>query len=210
MPVPGGLDWAQAGGLPEGFTTAHDALFTQAGLSLGERLLVSGAAGGVGTAGLQLGVAAGTSVTATVRDPSLRAAVSELGAAAIDPAEAEERGPFDVVLELVGTASMDMNLRSLAVGGRICVIGGDVAPAKVNLGLLMGSRGRIHGSTLRYRPAGAKAAAARLVEAHVIPLFETGRLRVPVDSTFKLEDAPAAYQRFAAGGKLGKVVLLCD
>ena len=68
MPVPDGLDWPQAGGVPEVFTTAHDALFTQAGLRAGERLLVHGAAGGVGTAGVQLGAAAGAHVTATVRN----------------------------------------------------------------------------------------------------------------------------------------------
>src|SRR5919197_452072 len=72
MPVPDALDWPAAGGVPEVFTTAHDAIFTQAGLRAGERLLVHGAAGGVGTAGVQLGVAAGAHVTATVRNPDLR------------------------------------------------------------------------------------------------------------------------------------------
>src|SRR5512132_1896535 len=71
MPVPRGLDWAEAGGVPEAFTTAHDALFTQGALGPGERLLVHGAAGGVGTAGLQMGVAAGAHVTATVRNAEL-------------------------------------------------------------------------------------------------------------------------------------------
>jgi len=87
--------------------------------------------------------------------------------------------------------------------------GGNLAPTTVNLGLLMGSRGGIHGSTLRARPSEAKAAAARLVEAQVLPLFEIGRLQVPVDSTFMLEDAPAAYARFAASGKFGKVIVRC-
>src|SRR3954466_15526062 len=85
MPVPDTLDWPAAGGFPEGFTTAHDMLFTQAGLSAGERLLVHGAAGGVGTAAVQLGRAAGATVTATVRDESKRSAVQALGCTAIDP-----------------------------------------------------------------------------------------------------------------------------
>src|SRR3954452_5838643 len=80
MPVPDGVDWPQAGGIPEVFTTAHDALFTQAGLRAGERLLVHGAAGGVGTAGVQLGAAAGAQVTATVRNSDHREALAELGA----------------------------------------------------------------------------------------------------------------------------------
>src|SRR5918998_3659268 len=101
-PVPDALDWPQAGGTPEVFTTAHDALFTQAGLEPGERLLVHGAAGGVGSAAVQLGRAAGARVTATVRNEDHRDAVAELGAEqVIAPEGFEEHGPFDVVLELV-------------------------------------------------------------------------------------------------------------
>ena len=69
MAVPENLSWTEAGGVPEVFTTAHDAVFTQAGLTPGERLLVHGGAGGVGTAAIQLGRAAGARVTATVRNP---------------------------------------------------------------------------------------------------------------------------------------------
>ena len=79
MPVPENLSWTEAGGVPEVFTTAHDGVFTQAGLKAGERLLVHGGAGGVGTAAIQLGRAAGARVTATVRNPDLRDAVAELG-----------------------------------------------------------------------------------------------------------------------------------
>src|SRR3954465_13722723 len=80
MPVPETIDLPAAGAIPEVFTTAHDAIFTQAGLRPGERLLVHGAAGGVGTAGVQLGAATGARVTATVRNPDLREAVATLGA----------------------------------------------------------------------------------------------------------------------------------
>jgi NADPH:quinone reductase len=79
--------------------------------------------------------------------------------------------------------------------------------AELNLLALMGKRARIHGSTLRARPTEEKALTARLLEREVLPLFETGALRVPVAETFALEDAAAAYEHFAAGGKLGKVVL---
>src|SRR4051794_378287 len=102
MPVPDALDWSAAGGFPEVFTTAHDALFTQADLHAGERLLVHGAAGGVGTAAVQLGRAVGARVTATVRNDQLRPEVEKLGATAIEPDGFDEHGPFDVVLELVG------------------------------------------------------------------------------------------------------------
>jgi NADPH:quinone reductase len=208
MPVPGGLDPLPAGGLPEVFTTAHDALFTQAQLRPGERLLVHGGAGGVGTAAIQLGRSAGARVTATVRDERLRTQVGALGATAIACEGFPEHGPFDVILELVGAPNLPENLQALATGGRIVVIGVSAgAKSELNLLALMGKRARIHGSTLRARPLEEKALAARLLEREVLPLFETGALRVPVAEIFPLDQAAAAYERFAAGGKLGKIVL---
>ena len=165
MPVPATLDWPAAGGLPEVFTTAHDALFTQAGLRAGERLLVHGGAGGVGTAAIQLARAVGARVTATVRREELRGAVARLGADVIAPEGFAEHGPFDVILELVGAPNMPENLQALATGGRIVVIGVSAgAKAELNLLALMGKRARIHGSTLRARPLEEKALAARALE----------------------------------------------
>jgi NADPH2:quinone reductase len=210
MPVPDSLDWAAAGGLPEVFTTAHDALFTQAGLRPGEHLLVHGAAGGVGTAAVQLGRVAGARVTATVRSEGLRPQVEQLGATAIEPEGFGDAGPFDVVLELVGASNLGDNLAALATGGRIAVIGvGGTGPkGEINLHVLMTKRGRIHGSTLRARPLEEKAIAMRRVEQEVLPNFANGVLTVPVAETFEMDRAEDAYARFEAGGKLGKVVLL--
>jgi putative PIG3 family NAD(P)H quinone oxidoreductase len=210
MPVPEGLEWPQAGGLPEVFTTAHDALFTQAELRPGERLLVHGAAGGVGSAAVQLGHMTGARVTATVRREELRALVEELGAHVIEPEGFEDAGPFDVVLELVGASNLAGNLAALATKGRIAVIGvGGTGPkGEINLHAVMQKHARIHGSTLRARPLEQKAAAARLVEKEVLPGFEAGILRVPVAETFELDRVEDAYARFEAGGKLGKLVLL--
>ena len=212
MPVPEGLDWPSAGGLPEVFTTAHDALFSQAGLKSGERLLIHGAAGGVGTAAVQLGWSVGAGVTATVRNESLRTGVQLLGAQqVIAPEEFVEGGPYDVILELVGAPNLGDNLSALATGGRIVVIGvGGGAKAELNLLALMGKRGTIKASTLRARPLEEKAATARAVERHVLPLFDDGTLSVPIAQTFPIDDVEAAYDRFAAGGKLGKVVLSFD
>jgi putative PIG3 family NAD(P)H quinone oxidoreductase len=207
--VPDALDWPRAGGVPEVFTTAHDALFTQGGLQAGERLLVHGAAGGVGTAAVQLGRAAGAEVVATVRREEARDEVAKLGAQAVDPEGFEEHGPFDVILELVGGPNIPANVNALATGGRICVIGiGAGAKAELNLGALMTKRGRIMGSTLRARPLEGKAAAARALERHVLPLFDRGLIDVPVAETFPLGEVGDAYERFAAGGKLGKIVVL--
>ncbi|HEY1596376.1 MAG TPA: zinc-binding dehydrogenase [Thermoleophilaceae bacterium] len=209
MPVPDALDWPAAGGTPEVFTTAHDALFTQAGLGAGERVLIHGAAGGVGTAAVQLARSAGARVTATVRNEAHRDEVAEFGADAIACEAFEERGPFDVILELVGAPNMEGNLKSLATNGRIVIIGiGAGGKVEFHLGALMGPRATIRGSTLRSRPLEEKAAAMRAVEKHVLPLFDTGDLAVPIAETFPLERAEEAYDRFAAGGKLGKIVLL--
>jgi NADPH:quinone reductase len=216
MPVPQALDWPAAGGLPEVFTTAHDAIFTQAELRLGEHLLVHGGAGGVGTAAIQLARATGARVTATVRREELCARVAAFGAEAIPPEGFAEHGPFDVILELVGAPNLANDMNALATGGRICVIGVSAgAKAELNLLSLMGKRARIHGSMLRARPLEEKALAARRLEHEVLPLFEAGStdsastpaLVVPVAETFALDAVAVAYERFAAGGKLGKIVL---
>jgi NADPH:quinone reductase len=208
MPVPTGSSWVEAGGLPEVFTTAHDAIFTQGELRIGERLLVHGGAGGVGTAAIQLARAAGARVTATVRNEQLREQVAELGAEVIAPEGFVEHGPFDVILELVGAPNFTENLMALSTGGRIAVIGVAAgAKTELNLLALMGKRARVHGSTLRARPLEEKAITARLLEREVLPLFTAGLLRVPIAKVFALDQAADAYEYFAAGGKLGKVVL---
>jgi putative PIG3 family NAD(P)H quinone oxidoreductase len=209
MPVPDALDWPQAGGFPEVFTTAHDAIFSQAGLKPGEHLLVHGGAGGVGTAAIQLGRAGGARVTATVRSEELHPEVERLGATAIHPEGFEERGPYDVVLELVGAPNLPANLKGLATGGRITIIGVGAGPkADLNFLALMGKRARISGSTLRARPLEEKAIAQRLVERHVLPLVESGQVTVPIAATYPLDRVQDAYDRFTSGSKLGKVVLL--
>jgi NADPH:quinone reductase len=211
MPVPDNLSWAEAGGVPEVFTTAHDAVFTQAGLEMGEHLLVHGAAGGVGCAAVQLGRAAGARVTATVRNPDLHAGVAALGADVVAPDAFQDRGPFDVILELVGAINLMDNLKALATGGRIAVIGtGAGAAGEINLGLLMMKRARMHGSTLRARPLELKALTARVMERSVLPLLASGEVKVPIAATYPLAEASAAYERFKAGGKLGKIVLTMD
>jgi NADPH:quinone reductase-like Zn-dependent oxidoreductase len=177
---------------------------------MGQRVLVSGAAGGVGTAGVQLAAATGASVVATVRDASRRDEVRALGAAeVIDPASVAEYGPYDVVLELVGSASLTDVLPHLAIGAHVVVIGvGSGGSMEINLMGLMTKRARIGGSTLRARTRREKADVAAGVAAHVLPLLASGRIRVPVCATFPMGDVLEAYDRFAAGGKLGNVVLV--
>ena len=209
MPVPAALDWPAAGGLPEVFTTAHDALLTQAQLRPGERLLVHGGAGGVGTAAIQLARALGARVTATVRNERLREQV----------ARARRRGDRPRGLRRARPVRRDPRAGRRAqpgrepegprnVGGRIVVIGVAAgAKAELNLLALMGKRARIHGSTLRARPLEEKALTARRVEREVLPLFDAGAAARAGRRDVRARRRAAAYERFAAGGKLGKIVL---
>lgn len=210
LPVPDGLSWAEAGGFPEVFSTAHDALVSQGRMGPGDRVLVSGAAGGVGTAGVQIAHAAGAHVVASCRSVEMHDLVRALGAdEVIEPDVVADHGPYDVCLELVGAPSVTEALGALATGARIVVIGvGAGAKLELNLLSLMGKRATIGGSTLRARSLEEKAEVARAVEAGVLPGLASGSLRVPIAATYPMHEATAAYERFAAGGKLGKIILL--
>jgi NADPH:quinone reductase-like Zn-dependent oxidoreductase len=210
LPVPDSLPWPEAGGFPEAFSTAFDALFTRGQLAMGERVLISGAAGGVGTAAVQLAAAAGATVVATVRDQARHADVTALGATiVIDPDAVADHGPYDEVLELVGAPSLTSALPHMATEGRAVVIGvGAGSKMELNLFQLMMPRIRIGGATLRARTRAEKANVARAVTRHVLPLLEAGRIRVPVCDTYPMADADTAYERFGTGKKFGKVVLV--
>jgi len=202
LPVPETVGWPEAGGFVEVFATAHDALFTQAELMPGERLLVHGASGGVGVAGVQLGSEAGATVTAIARHHLEQ--ILELGAT-----DTRASGAYNVILELVGGDNLRTNLQRLDLKGRIAVIGlGAGGTAEVNFHHLLRARGRIHGSTLRTRTRAEKAEVIRRLREDVLPLLEEGRVTVPVHATYPLEQANEAYDAFAAGGKFGKIVLL--
>jgi NADPH2:quinone reductase len=202
LPVPESVSWPEAGGFVEVFATAHDALFTQAGLMPGERLLVNGAAGGVGVAAVQLGAEAGATVTGVARHHLDE--ILELGAMDTKPSS-----KYSVILELVGGDNLRKNLERLDLKGRIAVIGvGAGATAEVNFHLLMRARGRIHGSMLRSRTRAEKADVIRRLREDVLPLLEEGRVVVPVHATYPLDQAQEAYDAFAAGGKFGKIVLV--
>ena len=195
LDVPASLDWTQAGGFMEAFCTAHDALFTQAQLQAGERLLVNGAAGGVGVAAVQLGLDTGAKVTANARQrhDELRA----LGA------DTDAAGEYDVILELVGGDNLARNLELLAQRGRVVVIGmGAGRKAEIDFGLLMRTRGRISSSTLRSRSADEKVKVV-----HRLATLDLERFQVPVEAAYSLDRVTGAYERFAAGGKFGKIVV---
>jgi putative PIG3 family NAD(P)H quinone oxidoreductase len=208
LAVPTSVSTDAAGAFCEVFATAYDALFTQGHLCSGERLLVNGGAGGVGVAAVQLARATGASVVASVRDAAKRASVAELGAVVVAPDATHELAPYDVVLELVGAPNLATNLADLETGGRVIVIGtGAGRTAELDLGIVMARRATIRGSTLRSRPLEEKAMLSRALERHVLPLLASGRISVPIEQRFAFADVASAYERFAAGSKLGKILL---
>ncbi len=208
--VPDHVGWDQAGGFPEAFTTAHDALVTQAHLVAGERVLISGSTGGVGIAAVQIAHALGAHVTAVTRSDEHHERLRECGAddtITLDRVAELER--VDVILELVGAAHLSVALGLLNPFARVVVIGvaGGGSRVEVDLRALMGSRSTLTGSTLRTRSRKEKAEIADRVSQTLIPRWRTNEVRVPVAQTFALDQATEAYDYFAQPGKFGKVVL---
>lgn len=209
IPVPDELDLGVAGGVPEALVTAHDALFTQAALGPGDRVLVTGAAGGVGSMAVQLAAAAGATVVASVRGTRRHDRLRELGAdEVVVPEDQAAAGPWDVVLELVGAPSLATVTRSLATGARVVVIGvGAGRRLELDLMALMGARASLRGSTLRARPLADRVVASRFAGRLFQRLHADGRITVPVAATHPLAEAAEAYAAFEAGGTVGKVLL---
>jgi NADPH:quinone reductase-like Zn-dependent oxidoreductase len=213
--VPDRLDDEAATAAPEAFITAHDAVVVQAGLGMGERLLINGASGGVGTAAAQLALAMGASVLASVRSDAAAERLRAWGAEPVAPdavaGRAAELGGVDVVLELVGAPNLETDLRAIATRGRIMIVGtGAGAETEISLRALMGKRARIAGTVLRARPLDEKAAAVRAFERSVVPLLEAGRVEPVVDRVFPIAQVAEAFDHLAAPGKLGKVLLRFD
>src|SRR5581483_2442558 len=210
--VPDRLNEEEEAAAPEIFITAHDAIRTQAGLRPGDVLLVNGANGGVGTAGVQVGLCAGARVLANARSQDARERLGELGAEPVSPDDFVERaraaGGADVVLELVGTPNLAGNLEALAPKGRIVIVGtGAGAEGEISLRALMVKRARLFGTVLRARPLEEKAAAVRAFEHEVVPFLADGRARAIVDRVFPAEDAAEAFDHMEQPGKFGKVLL---
>jgi NADPH:quinone reductase-like Zn-dependent oxidoreductase len=213
--VPDVLDEAGAAAVPEAFITAHDAIRSQALLAPGETLLVHGAAGGVGSAAVQIGVVCGARVLGTVRSEPAGALVRELGGEPIADAgfadavlTATGGSGADVVLELVGAPHFPDNMRAIAMLGRIVIVGlGAGAEVSLVLRQLMARRASMRGTMLRARPLEQKALAVRAFEREVLPHLASGRLRPVIDTVVPYEQAPEAFERLAASGKRGKVLL---
>lgn len=219
--IPDGLSFEEAAAVPEVFITAHDALFTQAGLRTGERLLIHAVGSGVGTAAAQLARAAGagavygTARTAEKVERARQFGMDEGAVVSDDPrsfalaVQGWTKGAgVNVVLDLVGASYLDANLEALAPRGRLLLVGtlGGVS-AQFDFRRVMGKRLHLTGTVLRARSVEEKAAAVRRFAAEVVPLFTRGLVRPVIDRTFGLESVDAAYARLESNETFGKVVL---
>ena len=209
--MPDDLDPIAAGGIPEVFITAHDALVTIAGLKPGERVLVHGVGSGVGTAAVQIARAMGATSVGTARTPGKLEKAKELGLdeGVVAGGESTDAiGEVDVVVDLIGGDYLSIDVEVCRPKGRIVIVGllGG-AVSELNLGAVMQKRLSIRGTVLRSRPDHEKAAAVAAFGAQLVPLFADGRLQPVVDKIVPLEQGQEAYDLVASNATFGKVVL---
>jgi putative PIG3 family NAD(P)H quinone oxidoreductase len=218
MRIPSNLSFEQAAAFPEVWLTAYDNLFNWGRLAPGEVALVHGGGSGVGTAAIQLARWRGARTIVTAGSAEKVARCVELGAeAGIDyktedfvarVKELTEGRGVDVVLDVQGGAYLEKNLRSIATGGRIVVIGlQGGSKAELDLGLLMSKRGSVTSTSLRSRPLEAKVTLTRQVERDILPELETGRIAPVVDRVFELAEAADAHRLMESSAHFGKIVL---
>jgi putative PIG3 family NAD(P)H quinone oxidoreductase len=217
--IPENLNFVQAAGIPEVFMTAHDALFTQGGLQMGERVLIHAAGSGVGTAAIQLAHATGATTFGTSRTPSKLEAARELG---LDYGLSEQQFGSEiqrltggegvhVIIDFVGAPYMEQNLQAMALWGRIvylATMGG--AQANVNIGALMQKRVSIRGVTLRTRTLEEKLAVTRRFAAHVLPLLASGKVKPIIEQVYPLEKIAEAHRAMGENKNFGKLIITLE
>ena len=217
MPVPAGVDLVTAASLPEVACTVWSNVFMVAGLQPDETFLVHGGGGGIGAMAIQVAHALGARVLTTAGSPAKLERCRELGADVVINyreedfvaiAKAEEHGGVDVILDHMGAAYLPRNVDALAVEGRLVVIGlMGGAKGELDLGALLGKRGAVIATSLRGRPAEAKARIVASTAEHVWPLVADGSVRPIVHEQIPLADVARAHQLMEDSGHVGKIVL---
>jgi NADPH2:quinone reductase len=217
--IPENLDFVQAAAIPEVFMTAHDALFTQAQLHMGERVLIHAAGSGVGTAAIQLARAVGATVYGTSRTPDKLERAKPLGLEAGLSAEnfveevkqITQGSGVHIIIDFIGGAYLEQNIDALAPWGRIVnlsTLGG--AQASINLGKVMSKRAQIRGCTLRTRTLEEKLSVTRLFAAHVIPLLASGRVIPIIEQVYPMREVTTAYIAMSENKNFGKYIIAID
>ncbi len=219
LPVPDGVQVTDAAALIEGVCTVWANVFQLAKLAPGETVLVHGGASGVGTIALQLARARGARVLCTAGSPEKLTRCEQLGADRAISYRDEDFAAVvreftcgtgaDVILDIMGASYLARNIESLAVGGRLVVIGllGGTS-SELDLRTLQLKRASLHATMLRSRPLAEKAAIVAGVREHVWPLVEAGKVRPVIDRVLPMKDAAAAHQVIEAGQHVGKVLLV--
>ena len=215
--IPDRLSYAEAACVPEAFITAHDAIISQGRLSSGETLLIHAVGSGVGLAALQIAKSWDVFVIGTSRTEDKLERAREFGLDAgivvrdvndISSEMATLGRGANVVLDLVGGEYFPEDLKSLAVLGRVVLVGLTAGrTAEIDLGTLLQKRARIFGTVLRPRSIAQKAEATNAFSRDVLPLLADGRVRPNLDRTFALTDVREAYSYLASNKSFGKVVL---
>ena len=221
IPIPPKLDFVQAAAIPEVFFTAYDALFNHCGLKMGESVLIHSVGSGVGTAALQLAHQAGAYVFGTAGAAEKLDKAAELGLdVGINYQEQDfaqvvrertEGAGVNVVVDMVGGPYWERNLASLAMRGRMVLVGamgGD--KVETSLGLLMPKRLRVAGTVLRPRPLEEKIALTHQFKRHVLPLIADARILAVVDRTFPLKRVSDAHEYMETNANFGKIILTID
>ncbi|MFY8063927.1 MAG: NAD(P)H-quinone oxidoreductase, partial [Usitatibacteraceae bacterium] len=218
LPIPAGLSLLEAAGVPENFFTVWVNVFDTCKLSKGERFLVHGGSSGIGLTAIQLAHAFGAEVFTTVGNEQKVAFCKSVGADHVfnyktqdwmnEIATITQKKGVNVILDMVGGAYIEKNLRSLALEGRYCFIAFlEGGKAEVDFRPLMMKRQTITGSTLRARPDAQKAAIAAALEAKVWPLLAAQRVKPVIHATFPLEQIVEAHQLMESSQHIGKIML---
>ena len=219
--IPDNLSFTDAASVPEVFLTAYDALFNHCNLVMGESVLIHAAGSGVGTAAIQLARHVGATTYGTVGSAEKVAKAADLGLdvginyndqdfAEVVRDRSGGRG-VDVILDVIGAPYWDRNIASLAVKGRMVIVGTmGGATHEVNIGALMPKRLRVNGTVLRARSIEEKIALNQQFVRHVLPLLADGRIRPVVDSVFPLEDVSEAHRYMESNANFGKIVLTME
>lgn len=218
MNIPQSLSTVEAAALPEVSATVVSNLFMEGSLVVGQTVLIHGGAGGIGSMAIQLAKAAGARVIVTASSAEKLEYCAQLGAdAGINYREEDfvqrakeltkDRG-VDLILDVIGAKYLESNIKALAVGGRVVVIGlQGGAKGELNLGMMLAKRARVIATTLRSRPLLEKTEIIKQTVARVLPLIDAGELSVNLSKSFEFSELTSAHEYFDSGSHTGKIVV---
>ncbi|MEM5431726.1 quinone oxidoreductase family protein [Cupriavidus oxalaticus] len=223
MPVPEDVSWVDAAAFPNVFITAHDALVSNVELKPGESVFINGASGGVGMAAIMIASAMGARpVIASSRSAGKLQRLAGHGVdvginSSVDPqvesimAATDGRG-VDVIMDTIGGTAFPDHIRSLAVKGRLVNLArlGGAATAEIDINLLWLNRLKLIGATFRTRSEAERVACIQACARDLLPYFREGKLRLPIDRTFRMDDIGEAYAYIQRSQHMGKLVLIAD